>query len=114
MNDIELAQKYINKRNNALSRGIKFTMTLQSMRNLMGAKKCYYTGVPLTNPSAGYAKASDRTIDRIDPSKGYEPGNVVACCHAANQLKAQVEQGGIPGLQMGIRILEKAIKRTDK
>lgn len=110
--DLELAQKFIRKRQNAVDRGIKFSLTLQSMKNLMRAKRCYYTGFLLTDPRPhGPLRATDRTIDRVDASKGYEPGNVVACCHAANQLKSMCEGGGLQGYQIGAKVLTKAVKR---
>jgi hypothetical protein len=37
----------------------------------------------------------------------------VACSHAANQLKAQVEKAGVAGFNMGIRVMKKAIKRIE-
>lgn len=108
----KVAEKYINKMQNAHSRGIAFKLTLQGMTNLMRAKRCYYTGVVLTEPRSGQPlRATDRTIDRIDGSKGYIPGNVVACCNAANHLKSLCESGGLAGYEMGLKILSKTVKR---
>lgn len=111
--DLYVADKLRRKADNARERGIEFEMTFQSMKNILSAKKCHYTGLPLTR--ARHAtfpiRASDLTIDRVDSSKGYVKGNVVACSHAANQLKAQVEAAGVEGLKMGVRIFQKTIKR---
>ena len=113
--DLMVAGKMGRKAHNAQQRGIEFTLTFASMRNLMKAKKCYYTGLPLTEPVHGEAlKATDRTIDRIDASKGYVKGNVVACCHAANQVKSQFEKAGVAGLKIGAQVFTKAIKRMEK
>ena len=72
LNDLAVARKLVNLSNSAKSRGKEFNLNLTSIRNLMKAKHCYYTGVKLTN--------SNRTIDRVDNDKGYVIGNVVACC----------------------------------
>jgi len=116
--DVEFAQrvltKYKNKVQNAKERGIEFSLSLTSFINLMKAKKCQYSGVFLTEPDSGSPSPTDRTIDRIDPSKGYIKGNVVVCCHAANQLKAFCEKGGEKGMKLGIKILSNANKRMKK
>lgn len=78
-----LARKFVTKHNNAKAKGIKFTMTIQSLRNLLRATKCYYTGIPLTKENF--------TIDRVDSAKGYEKGNVVACCEQYNMWKGTLE-----------------------
>lgn len=91
MNDIELATKFIRKHQSSISRNIVFDLSFTSFKNLMRAKKCYYTGVTLTTATGPSQKETDRTIDRIDPSKGYVKGNVVACCYKANQIKSTLE-----------------------
>jgi hypothetical protein len=112
--DLYVADKLRRKADNAKERGIEFNMTFQSMKNILGAKKCHYTGLPLTKARPSMpARGSDLTIDRIDCTKGYVKGNVVACCHAANQLKSQVEKAGVPGLKMGVKIFQKTIKRIE-
>lgn len=101
------------KAENAKKRGIEFNLTFTSMKNLMSSKRCYYTGIILTKSTGkeGELKLSDFTIDRIDGSKGYIKGNVVACCYGANQMKSQFEGLGINGLKAGRNVFDKAIKR---
>ncbi|AMR58042.1 putative anti-sigma factor [Pseudomonas phage vB_PsyM_KIL5] len=101
------------KAENAKKRGINFDLSFQSMKNLMGAKRCFYTGILLTKSSGKEAELqlSDFTIDRIDGSKGYTSGNVVACCYGANQMKSQFEGLGINGLKAVRNVFDKAIKR---
>lgn len=113
--DLYVAQKLGQKAHNAHQRGIEFDLSFQSMKNLLSSKKCYYTGLPLTRPRhMEELLATDLTIDRIDASKGYVKGNVVACCHAANQVKSQFEKAGIQGLKVGAQVFTKAIKRMEK
>lgn len=88
--DMRIMSKLQSKQQNARKRGLDFNMTYQSMRNIMEAKKCFYTGVLLTESQAGNGP-TDRTIERVDNEKGYIIGNVVACCHMANQLKNTFE-----------------------
>jgi hypothetical protein len=44
---------------------------------------CQYTGAGMAVDNSG-ASAS---VDRVDPTKGYEEGNVVLCCKAINLMK---------------------------
>ncbi|QHZ60103.1 hypothetical protein PJKIFABJ_00167 [Pseudomonas phage PE09] len=113
--DLYAAKHLVWKAENAKKRGIEFNLTHTGMKNLLGAKKCYYTGIPLTKSTGkeDELKLSDFTIDRIDGTKGYVKGNVVACCHAANQMKGQLESLGVVGLKAGRAIFDKAIKRIE-
>jgi repressor of nif and glnA expression len=109
--DLYVANKLRSKADNAKARGIEFKMTFQSMKNLLKAKHCYYTGVKLTKAGEGKQRPSDMTIDRIDPNKGYVTGNVVACCFGFNQLKSQVEHGGVDAVVLISKAFLKASKR---
>lgn len=90
MDDITLAKRYLQKYSNSQARGIEFTLSFTSYKNLMRAKRCHYTGVELTSEEG---KPNQRTIDRIHPDKGYETGNVVACCLEFNRIKGIMEHG---------------------
>lgn len=112
--DLYCAKHLAWKAENAKKRGIDFDLSFTSMKNLMKSKRCYYTGIPLTKSSGnGEMRLSDATIDRIDGRLGYTKGNVVACCHAANQMKNQFECLGVVGLKAGRAIFDKALKRIE-
>ena len=113
--DLYAAKHLVWKAENAKKRGIDFGLTHTGMKNLLNAKRCFYTGIVLTKSTGkeDELKLSDFTIDRIDGSKGYVKGNVVACCHAANQMKNQFESLGVVGLRAGRAIFDKAIKRIE-
>lgn len=81
--DDKIVQVYTRKRDNAKDKGIEFTLSLSSIRNLLRAKRCHFSGLPLTETSF--------SIDRIDNSKGYIKGNVAACHCTFNMLKGQIE-----------------------
>jgi hypothetical protein len=51
------------------------------------------------------------TIERIDASKPYEKGNVVAVCHAANQLKSHADAGGLDAMIIAQKMFTKVVKR---
>lgn len=95
--DEYVARYYLNKIKNARDRNLEFSLTLQEVKNMLRAKKCQLTGVELTHTGAGTVDASssqrhsDLTLDRIDNTKGYVQGNVMACCYAANHVKSAIE-----------------------
>lgn len=111
--DMYTAKKLISKSKNARERGIEFNMTFTAMRNILSAKYCFYTGIPLELPvgDAANLKPNSLTIDRICSSKGYVKGNVVACSNEFNQMKARVDSAGIHGMVMMVRAFGKAVKR---
>ena len=87
--DIYAAKKYINKIKHASDSGIEFSLSLFEFKRIVSKKLCFYTGVIMSKPiGESSAKDSDLTLDRIDNSKGYVSGNVVACTKAANNIKA--------------------------
>lgn len=112
--DMYAAKKLIAKSKNARERGIEFKMTFMAMRNILGAKYCFYTGIPLELPigDAAHLKPNSLTIDRICSSKGYVKGNVVACSHEFNQMKARVDSAGSHGMAMMVKAFGKALKRS--
>jgi hypothetical protein len=81
--DYKIAKAYISKSDSARTKGYGFTLSYTSFKNMCKAKKCYFTGLPLT--------AETFTIDRIDNTKPYEHGNVVACHRDFNNLKSLIE-----------------------
>lgn len=81
--------KYRNKINNAKERNIEWKLSFGQFKKILRSRKCAYTGVKFDlsdEKSPHYI-----TLDRINSSVGYIPGNVVACTHIANKLKASVE-----------------------
>lgn len=77
----EIMAKYHQLKDSAKRRNLDFNLSLTSVENLLKSKKCKYTG------SLFDGKLCIRTVDRVDSSKGYIIGNVVACDARINQLK---------------------------
>ena len=83
VSEVTIAKAYIQKSQSSADRGIPFELTFSQFKKLYQAKVCYFTGVRLL--------PKERTIDRLDNSKGYTKDNSFACCLAFNQLKSVVE-----------------------
>lgn len=79
-----LYQKYTSLMKSAIQRGIKFTLTVEEVEELLSEEYCYFTGVKF---SVGDYVLS---VDRLDNKKGYETGNVVACTKISNSLKSDL------------------------
>lgn len=79
--------KYLNLKSNAENRGKEFDLSFADVRKLLSVKRCQYTGVALTDSAGTESISTDRTIDRLDPAKGYVSGNVFAVSFEANKVK---------------------------
>lgn len=114
--DLFVAQKYKNKENSAHARNLSFTLTFAQFRHLFTRKTCGYTGVIMTVSSVdGAQPETDLTIERIDNSKGYEFGNVIAVCKAANALKAVLENPMCTlNVEHGVRMFAKIAELNKK
>lgn len=84
-------------RQRAARRGVPCTIT---EKDIIIPNKCPIFGTPLKQGS-GIGKRGSRkgsaTLDCVDPSKGYVPGNIMVVSHRANMLKsnatvAEIEQ----------------------
>ena len=101
--DEVVATKYLNKLKNAQDRNLEFNLTLTSIRNIMKAKQCYFTKIPLDSETI--------TIDRVNSKLGYIKGNVVACHTDVNAFKALIESN-TKGL--GLKEVTRMIKLWEK
>jgi len=86
--DYTVAMKYQMLHNRAKQKGIPFDLELKDIKRLYRTKKCFYTGVYLTDNDP--ALSTHRTFDRVDNTKGYTKDNVVVCSHHANQIKSHL------------------------
>lgn len=67
---------------NAKAKGLEHTITLA---DIIIPDKCPYLSVPLSK------RIGDRygvSLDRVDPTKGYIPGNVLVVSKLANRMKS--------------------------
>ena len=81
--DADVARKFLQVEESARKRGIEFSLNLTTVKNLMKAKKCKYTGLTYdyTDPERS------PSFDRLDCNLGYIKGNVVSCMKCVNDLK---------------------------
>ena len=91
---------------NAKNRGLDFNLSLTSVKNLLRAEKCYYTGHKFVSNHP----RDSRSVDRKDPKKGYVKGNVVACTIGFNSFKNTVEHLDKKGINAIIRPLQQIEK----
>lgn len=113
--DLQVARKLIQLSDSAKSRKLDFNLGLTDVKRLLSRKRCAYTGMVLTKAEPNQKlKRSDRTIDRIDSTKGYVKGNVIAVSHLANQLKNHLfELEGSP-LSADLKEVRKFVNALDK
>lgn len=115
--ELFVAQYYQGKTESCKARKIEWKLSLISVRNLLRTKKCPWTGIALTVPR-GNGKpnlSTDITIDRIDNTKGYVPGNVIAVSTVANNFKSIFENPQYPiDMLTAQKMLGKVQKRIQK
>ena len=86
--DFYVAKKYARKYSRSREECVDFTLSLFEFKKIISRKTCFYTGVVMNKPiGESSVLDNDLTLDRVDNSKGYVSGNVVACTRAANNLK---------------------------
>jgi hypothetical protein len=111
--DEYVARYYLNKIKKSAERGIEFKLSLTQVKNILRAKKCQLTGIPLTHTKSidkGTQANSDVTIDRLDCSLPYQKGNVTAVAHIANQIKSVFENNKNADMKM-LHSLSKSLKK---
>lgn len=97
-----VAQKWLMLEKRCKEKGLDYDLRLSDVKRLLTTRKCAYSGEKMFyhDLSAGQSVPDDMiTIDRIDSSKGYVRGNVVACKHQWNQIKAHLFERGLEGTQ---------------
>lgn len=103
--EIWVSNVYRNKIRSCKDRGIEWNLSLISLRNILRAKCCFYTGIALTRPPIGNKggipqnytpKGTDVIIERLDNTRPYEKGNCVAASNYANQMKSSWESTNNP------------------
>lgn len=77
---LKVAAKYTNIIRSAVKRQLDFNLEIADVEELVSQRRCFYTGVE-------FDAEHILTFDRVDRTKGYVQGNVVACTTQANALK---------------------------
>ena len=85
IDDYHIAKKLIQLKQSADSRRIPFSLKFTTVKKLLNAKICFYTGKTFDKKGL-----HARSIDRVDSSKGYVDNNVVACTVDVNIKKTNL------------------------
>jgi len=83
--DLEVAKKMLKIFQSANDRGLEYDLSFKTVKRLMNYRKCYYTSKEFREDGL-----YSRSFDRVDSSKGYIEGNVVACTVDINQKKSNL------------------------
>jgi hypothetical protein len=71
-------------------RSLSFNLTVEQFQEICQLPCFYCYAPPATKMYVGGGVKNG--IDRVDPSKGYEPNNVVPCCPTCNDMKSAMKQ----------------------
>lgn len=85
-NVLRLEEVFKRSKVGAGRRGIEFCLTFEEVRAQWEKQegRCAYLGDPLV---LGKNSPLVATLDRLDPSRGYAPGNIVFCSFRVNMMK---------------------------
>jgi len=83
--DLEVARKMLKIHQSAQDRKLDFDLSFESVKKLLQYQTCYYTGKKFEDEGL-----MSRSFDRIDSTKGYVEGNVVACTVDINGKKSNL------------------------
>lgn len=114
--DQYVVKYYQGKMQSCRTRNIDFKLNLAQVKNLLRAKTCPVLGLAMSHTGANgkgdVQQPHDVTIDRLDSSKPYETGNVIAISKMANSAKNGFEcvLGGRDTIKT-IHILSKLLKK---
>ena len=95
--DYSIAKKLVQLKQSATTRGLEFNLSFFTVKRLLLAKTCFYTG-------AKFSSEIERSVDRVDSSLGYVEGNVVPCTIQINSKKANLTHDEIFMLAKKIKL----------
>jgi hypothetical protein len=109
VSDLEVAKKMIKIHQSAMDRKLEFNLSFETVKKLLGYQTCYYTNKKFEE-EGNYA----RSFDRIDSSKGYVEGNVVACTVDINGKKANLSMDEIECLYKKLVTIQNKVEKAPK
>lgn len=105
--DLIIGEYWVHLRTSAHRRNKDFNLTFSDVKKLALKKKCAYTGKEFTG-------IKNRTIDRLDPNKGYVRGNVFAVSEEANLSKNMLLECDSSKMRMTLIELKAMINKLDE
>lgn len=90
--DNMIRYRWLNAKNRSAKSGLEFAITVEHLESLWEdcSGNCYYTGLPMVQERSDVTNAV--SLDRLDSSKGYVPGNVVLCRSIVNIMKNDLSE----------------------
>ena len=87
-----LTSRLCGARNRAKNKGLAFNLTKESLLNMWEEQngKCAISGIEMTHIACFGRIATNLSIDKIDPLKGYTKENTQLVCMAVNQMKSDL------------------------
>ena len=101
--EVRAVSKWQNMRTKCHDKPYEFELTVSQLKQLYRRKTCAYTGVKFVDEEG---HPLHRSFDRVDSSKGYTHGNVVACTTRINSLKGNCTLAEVEQLAIAWRKLE--------
>lgn len=92
----------------ARAKGVPFTITPDDIRI---PEYCEYLDYKLTNTHGRGHVKTNVSIDRIDSSKGYVPGNVQVICNLANRMKTDANAEELVRFALNILRMHKKLAK---
>lgn len=84
--DLIIAKKLIQLSKSAEERNIEFNVSFKKLKSLWKLKRCQITGLEFQH-EPGTMQELNKSIDRLDNSKGYVDDNIIVCTQGLNSRK---------------------------
>jgi hypothetical protein len=92
--DIEyyLRDRLVSLKGRAKRRGITCTITVADLLRVYKEQDgfCFYTDIKMLTVKGSGKLPNGLSVDRVHPTKGYEPDNFVLCTNKANNVKSNL------------------------
>lgn len=102
--EYKMVKRYLNKFKDAYERDIPFELTFNQFKKILSRKVCPFSGRVMTDDEN---QPDSRSLDRIDASKGYIRGNVIACSYRINCIKSNLTEEEILNI---VKVIQKRRK----
>jgi hypothetical protein len=93
----------------AKAKGISFELTREDIKAVYH-EVCPIFGTPLRRNLRGNANPDSPTLDRIDPARGYIPGNIQVISNRANRMKSDATPEELLQFAAWIQVTYGAVK----
>lgn len=101
------ARQYMDLYAKSLAETVPFTLSIDDLTELLRTKECHFTQQALTMEPGESGQISDShvAIARLNNSKGFVTGNLVACSHKALLLKGELDASAFEQMMSALKTL---------